>query len=90
MIKKNCSNTQRIFSTIQPAKANCIKKLIMQNMKPLRLSVLLIIAMLLLPPRALAYEEDTHFLITHVMLRSVGHTPEEALPVAAADQGMDE
>lgn len=37
-----------------------------------------------------AYEEDTHFQITYVICRSVGFTAEEALIVAAADQGMDD
>ncbi|NNE99408.1 MAG: hypothetical protein HKN25_10355 [Pyrinomonadaceae bacterium] len=36
------------------------------------------------------YEEDTHFLMTYVICRSVGMTDEEALIVAAVDQGMDD
>ncbi|MDH3530026.1 MAG: hypothetical protein OEQ28_10705, partial [Acidobacteriota bacterium] len=39
---------------------------------------------------ALAYEEDTHFLITYVICKSAGFTHEEALVVAAVDQGMDD
>ena len=39
---------------------------------------------------ALAYEEDTHFQMTYVICRSVGFTHEEALIVAAVDQGMDD
>lgn len=39
---------------------------------------------------AFAYEEDTHFLMTYVICRSVGMTEEEALIVAAVDQGMDD
>jgi hypothetical protein len=39
---------------------------------------------------AFAYEEDTHFNMTYVICRSVGFTPEEALIVAAVDQGMDD
>ncbi|HEV7645240.1 MAG TPA: hypothetical protein VGO50_14950 [Pyrinomonadaceae bacterium] len=39
---------------------------------------------------ALAYEEDTHFQMTYVICRSVGFTHDEALIVAAADQGMDD
>ena len=37
-----------------------------------------------------AYEEDTHFLMTYVICKSVGLTHEEALTVAAVDQGMDD
>ncbi len=37
-----------------------------------------------------AYEEDTHFLMTYVICRSVGFTEQEALTVAAVDQGMDD
>jgi hypothetical protein len=37
-----------------------------------------------------AYEEDTHFGLTYVICRSVGFTPEEAILVAAADQGVDD
>lgn len=36
------------------------------------------------------YEEDTHFLITYTICRSAGFTAEEALIVAAVDQGMDD
>lgn len=39
---------------------------------------------------AFAYEEDTHFQMTYVICRSVGFTHEEALIVAAVDQGMDD
>ena len=39
---------------------------------------------------ALAYEEDTHFLMTYVICRSAGLTEDEALIVAAVDQGMDD
>ncbi|HEV7645242.1 MAG TPA: hypothetical protein VGO50_14960 [Pyrinomonadaceae bacterium] len=39
---------------------------------------------------ALAYEEDTHFQMTYVICRSVGFTHDEALIVAAVDQGMDD
>ncbi|HEV7645241.1 MAG TPA: hypothetical protein VGO50_14955 [Pyrinomonadaceae bacterium] len=39
---------------------------------------------------AFAYEEDTHFQMTYVICRSVGFTADEALIVAAADQGMDD
>jgi pimeloyl-ACP methyl ester carboxylesterase len=37
-----------------------------------------------------AYEEDTHFLMTYVICKSVGFTHEEALVIAAVDQGMDD
>src|SRR3954447_23908256 len=37
-----------------------------------------------------AYEEDTHFLMTFVACRAAGFTQEEALTVAAVDQGMDD
>ncbi len=39
---------------------------------------------------SLAYDEDTHFNMTYVICRSVGFTPDEALIVAAVDQGMDD
>jgi len=39
---------------------------------------------------AFAYEEDTHFVMTYVICRSVGFTPDEALVVASVDQGMDD
>ena len=42
------------------------------------------------PSSTFAYEEDTHFLMTYVLCRSVGFTDEEALIVAAVDQGMDD
>src|SRR5205807_8783555 len=37
-----------------------------------------------------AYEEDTHFTVTYVMLRAVGFTDSEAMTVASYDQGMDD
>ena len=37
-----------------------------------------------------AYEEDTHFLMTYILCKSVGFTDKEALMVAAVDQGMDD
>ena len=37
-----------------------------------------------------AYEEDTHFLMTFVACRAAGLTQDEALLVAAVDQGMDD
>src|SRR5689334_6600869 len=40
--------------------------------------------------RANAYEEDTHYLITYIVCRAVGFTHDEALTVAAVDQGMDD
>jgi hypothetical protein len=40
--------------------------------------------------RSSAYEEDTHFLLTYVICRSAGFTRDEALTVAAVDQGMDD
>jgi hypothetical protein len=39
---------------------------------------------------AFAYEEDTHFLMTYVICRSAGFSENEALVVAAVDQGMDD
>lgn len=37
-----------------------------------------------------AYGEDTHFLMTYIICRSVGFTEQEALTIAAVDQGMDD
>src|SRR5215467_8435456 len=45
---------------------------------------------LLISVNAFSYEEDTHFLMTYVICRSVGFTDKEALLVAAVDQGMDD
>lgn len=42
------------------------------------------------PYNACAYDEDTHFIMTYVMLRSAGFTDNDALLVAAIDQGMDD
>jgi hypothetical protein len=58
----------------------------------LSLSRLCIVALtvFLLAIPALSYEEDTHFQMTYVICRSVGFTADEALIVAAADQGMDD
>src|SRR5882757_6673729 len=39
---------------------------------------------------AFAYEEDTHFNMTYAICRSVGFTADEAMIVAAVDQGMDD
>ncbi len=39
---------------------------------------------------ALAYEEDTHFMMTLIQCRAVGLTDAEALTVASYDQGMDD
>ena len=59
-------------------------------MKPTNYSILAIIAVLLIAAPAFAYDEDTHFLMTYVMCRSVGFTDKEALLIAAVDQGMDD
>ena len=58
-----------------------------QRITRLVFSVLLV-SVFVIP--AIAYEEDTHFLMTYVLCRSVGMTDEEALTVAAVDQGMDD
>lgn len=55
----------------------------------LRFFVLLIFAILCSKP-CQAYEEDTHFLMTYVMLKSVGFTHGEALLVASVNEGMDD
>lgn len=39
---------------------------------------------------AMAYEEDTHFQVTYILCRGMGMTPDEALTVAAVDQGTDD
>ncbi len=48
------------------------------------------LALLVLATPSFAYEEDTHFLMTFVACRAAGFTHEEALTVAAVDQGMDD
>ena len=57
--------------------------------KPLRFFAAVAIV-LLIASNAFSYEEDTHFLMTYVICRSVGFTDKEALLVAAVDQGMDD
>lgn len=54
--------------------------------------VLTLAALALLIPAtpSLAYEEDTHFLMTYIICRTTGFTHQEALTVAAVDQGMDD
>lgn len=52
--------------------------------------VCVVLCIFVLAPTASAYEEDTHFLMTYVLCRSVGFTNEEALVIAAVDQGMDD
>ncbi|NNE67609.1 MAG: hypothetical protein HKN33_13680 [Pyrinomonadaceae bacterium] len=52
------------------------------------LAVLAVIGLFASP--TVAYEEDTHFLMTFVICRSVGFTDQEALTIAAVDQGMDD
>ena len=54
------------------------------------LLVLAIISLLLSGKPAAAYQEDMHYSMTYVICRSVGFTHEEAIVVAAADQGMDD
>lgn len=54
------------------------------------LSVALIAVLSVLAAPVSAYEEDTHFLITYVLCRSVGFNADEALTVAAVTQGMDD
>jgi hypothetical protein len=55
------------------------------------LSILFAIACFaFIAPQAYSYEEDTHFLMTYVLCRSAGFTDEEALVIAAVDQGMDD
>ena len=49
-----------------------------------------ILGMLIPSLPSFAYEEDTHCLLTYVLCRSVGFSDQEALTVAAVDQGMDD
>lgn len=49
-----------------------------------------VLALLAQAGPSVAYEEDTHFLMTYVACRSVGFTHAEALTVAAVNQGMDD
>lgn len=48
------------------------------------------VLMLFFAAPAFSYEEDTHFIITYVLCRSAGFEHDEALTVAAVDQGMDD
>lgn len=47
-------------------------------------------ALLFVAAPTFAYEEDTHFLMTYVICKSVGFSDDEAMTVAAVDQGMDD
>lgn len=66
----------------------------MKPLKSLARSVvgilLFTICLSLFASTAYAYEEDTHFIMTYVICRSVGFTPQEAMIVAAVNQGMDD
>jgi hypothetical protein len=57
---------------------------------PLPRLLTLFAGLLLISTNVFAYEEDTHFSMTYVICRSVGFTADEALIVAAVDQGMDD
>jgi hypothetical protein len=60
-------------------------------LKRLTIGLVLIFTILLAGASpALSYEEDTHFLMTYVICRSVGFSEADALTVAAANQGMDD
>lgn len=59
-------------------------------MRRLGLIGLAIAALFMFQKPSFAYEEDTHFLITYILCRSTGFTHQEALTVAAVDQGMDD
>ena len=54
---------------------------------PLALAV---IVLLLTPTPSSAYEDDTHYILTYVICRSVGFTHDEAMTVAVADVAMDD
>jgi hypothetical protein len=56
-----------------------------------RAALLLAVVLALLVPAtaSYAYNEDTHYLVTYVVLRATGFTADEALMVAAVDEGMD-
>ena len=53
--------------------------------------VVIALTLLLLPSMtASAHEDDTHYLLTYVICRSVGFTHDEALYVAACNVAMDD
>jgi hypothetical protein len=53
--------------------------------------VVIALTLLLLPSMtASAYEDDTHFILTYVICRSVGFAHDEALYVAMCDVAMDD
>jgi len=51
---------------------------------------ILLVTLMLVSKPAFAYQEDTHFIMTFILCRSAGFTQQEALIVAAVDQGMDD
>jgi len=57
---------------------------------PIQSLILVIVVLAGFAPPTFAYEEDTHFLMTYVLSKSAGFTHEEALTIAAVDQGMDD
>ena len=67
-----------------------MKRLMIVCPRGLILLFVCLFALQLCPGKAYAYEEDTHFLMTYVLLRSAGFNHTDALLVAAVDQGMDD
>ena len=67
-----------------------MKKMIPVFSRSIMLFCVFFTGMQLSPGKAFAYEEDTHFIMTYVLLRSAGFTDKDALLVAAVDQGMDD
>ena len=67
-----------------------MKKMITVLPRGFILFCLMYSGMQLCPGRSFAYDEDTHFLMTYVLLRSAGFNDKDAKLVAAVDQGMDD
>lgn len=67
-----------------------MKKMITTVPRGIILFCVMLSAMQICPGKSYAYDEDTHYLMTYVMLRSVGFTGNDAMLVAAVDQGMDD
>lgn len=62
----------------------------MKLAKYFRVLCLLLVMIFAFAAPSLAYGPDTHFLMTYIICRSVGFTEQEALTIAAVDQGMDD
>ena len=67
-----------------------MKKMLTVFQRRIILFCVMFCAMQICPAKTFAYDEDTHFLMTYVLLRSAGFNDNDAMLVAVVDQGMDD